>query len=567
MSKLFTSIAVLFIFTQLFAQSDESDRITISFEQVGLVDALQQIDLNTTQQLSYNPHILPSDVVINKAYEEIRSEELLQDILGDKYQLKTIGNYIVIQRAPEKQLKTTFQIKGGIRDATTGQELQDVTIYELNSLQSTLSDETGSFDIEAQSEFEEATFVISKRFYQDTVIRVSKIEDLGRPIELRQQKSASKGRMVRERVRTFSSGLAKFFTSVTTRKNAQNVNFVDSRPFQISLIPSIGTNRKMSSQIRNNFSLNLISGYGYGVRGVELGGVYNIDREEVRGVQIGGLGNAVGGEVHGLQAGGFMNTSKDYVNGMQVAGFFNLASDSVNGFQASGFMNITRDMGGFQVAGFSNHTQEVTGLEVAGFINTSKVMDGVQVAGFINVTKVLRGLQIGVINIADSVESGGAIGLVNIVKKRGFISPAIETNDVVRYRFAMRTGVDKLYTILSAGITPNSHWTYGLGFGSRRFLSSNSNWYINPELYWINISEKSLKDDDGMVVRLNVNVGNQLFKRLSITTGPSLNFYATRQLDELGNPLIDIASSPIMDKQSGFYRYQLWVGYSLGIGF
>ena len=549
--------------------AQEQQFLTLTFENEPLLDALDRLDKVTDQQLSYNPKVLPNEALINASFEHASAESILSVMLGPGYEFKQIGVYLIIQKKiPVRKQKGTYEIKGGIRDASTGQELQDVSIYEVNTLQSTLSDESGAFELKADTEFEEATFVISKRFYQDTIIRMSKARVLSEPIVLQEEKKVQFGEAIRERVKVYSNGLAKFFTSKRVRQNAQNINFVDTRWAQISLVPSIGTNRKLSSQVRNKISLNLISGYSYGVRGVELGGVYNISREEVRGVQVGGFGNAVGGEVKGLQMSGFINTTRDYVEGAQIGGFINIASDSVSGFQMGGFSNITKDMSGLQIAGFNNHTRDMSGFQLSGFINTSLDIDGFQLAGFINKAKEVRGFQLSVINIADTVASGVPFGLINIVKNGGFISPAIESDDVIPLRVAFRSGVDKLYSILSGGILPGEYWSYGFGLGSRLSVSKKNSLMFNPELRWFDITENNTKEnEDNNLVRLNVNLGYQLFKHLSVTAGPSINFFFTNQLDENNDPILQIAGNTLLDDKAASNRYQVWVGYSIGIGF
>lgn len=560
----------LFLSTVLLLCGQSSDPpISIAFENEPLEQALLKLDIAVERQLSYNPQILPLGVVVNQSFDGESPEKILTDILGENYTLKKIGDYIIIQKVqPVKKEKTTFQITGGVKDAVTGVELEDVSIYEINTLQSTLSNELGEFDLKSETTLQNAVFVVSKRFYEDTIIQVSNLKPFDTPIVLKKEEPAKRANPIRERVRTFSSGFAKLFTSEKVRTNASNVNFVDTRMFQFSLIPAVGTNRKLSGQIKNKTSLNLIAGYTYGVQGLELGGFYNISREEVWGVQIGGFGNTVGGEVHGLQMGGFINTSKDYVRGAQLAGFINVAADSVNGFQLGGFTNLTREMQGIQVAGFNNHTRRMNGFQLSGFINTTQEMEGFQLTGFINVAKEVRGLQLSVINIADTVASGLPFGLINIVKKNGLISPAIESNDIVPYQFAFRSGLDKFYSVLSAGIDPGEHWTFGAGFGSRLFPLKEKKFFLNPELRWINVAEGTPKDDENnTVIRLNFNLGYQLFKHLSITTGPTLNYYYTNHLDESSAPVIALASSSMVDQLSGNFSHQLWIGYSIGLGF
>ena len=561
--KLFIALG-FFVSISLFAQENT---ISIKFDQEPLLEALAKIDQQTTKQLSYNPQILPKSEVVNKSYESEQIEKVLGDMLGSRYELKEIGNYLIIQKKITKKEKTTFQIAGGVKDAVTGQQLKDVSVYEINSLESTLTNDQGEFELKAKTGADVATFLVSKKDYKDTIIQVSTIRPMEAPIVLNQEKENKLGQAIRDQVKIFSEGLAKLFTSDKVIKNARNVNMVDTRMFQISLVPSVGTNRKMSPQIKNRFSLNVFAGYSYGVQGLELGGFYNIDREEVRGVQIGGFGNTVGGEVHGLQMGGFVNTTDDYVRGAQIGGFINIASDSVNGFQMGGFTNITRDMQGVQIAGFNNHTKNTSGFQLSGFVNTAGDMDGCQMAGFVNVAKEVRGFQLSVVNIADSVATGVPLGLLNIVKKNGLLSPGIESDDVVPYRFTFRSGLDKFYTVLSIGTNPGEHWTLGAGFGSKLFTGDKKTFLLNPEIRWLNLAKGLPDETQNYMVRFNFNLGYQIFKRLWITSGPSVNFYFTNQLDEQGIPEIDIASSPFLDKLSGGTRHQMWLGYTFGVNF
>ena len=56
-------------------------------------------------------------------------------------------------------------------------------------------------------------------------------------------------------------------------------NFFETRPFQVSLVPGLGSHGKMSGQVVNNFSLNVFGGYTAGTNGSELGGLFNIDKK------------------------------------------------------------------------------------------------------------------------------------------------------------------------------------------------------------------------------------------------------------------------------------------------
>ncbi len=575
---------ILFTLIALSLAGQSSQKISISFSNETMQEALSKLDQVSPVRLSFNPQILPNDVHISKSFESASPEMILKEILGNRFQTKNIGDYIIIQKAvaPNAE-KVSFQIKGGIKDANTGKELQDVSVYEINSLQSTLSNSKGDFDLMAKTNLEMAAFAISKKDYKDTIIIFQRNDLLEVPILMEKEVKATANQSVRERIKLFPNGLSKFFTSNKVEKNAQNVNMVDSRPFQFSLIPGVGTNRKLSSQMDNKVSINLIAGYSYGVSALELGGFYNIDREHVKGVQLGGFGNSVGGEVRGAQIGGVVNTTRDYVSGVQMAGVLNIASDSVLGFQAGGLTNLTKQMKGWQIAGLNNHTKSMSGVQASGFINTTGYLNGLQLAGAINTAdqmngwqvsgvmnkaNVVKGIQLSVINLADSVISGAQVGLINIVKKNGFISPALESDDVVPYQFSFRSGIDHFYTVLSAGINPDNYWTLGMGFGSRQFLSEKRRLFLNQEIKWVTLTDGSPKENENYyLLRLNFNVGYQLFKHLMITGGPSLNVYSTNMLTTEGNPQLDIAGSPFMDRTTINNRTQMWVGYTLGIGF
>ncbi|WP_422361831.1 LA_2272 family surface repeat-containing protein [Reichenbachiella sp.] len=469
-----------------------------------------------------------------------------------------------------------------MKDAETGEVIQDATIYEVNQLDATLTNTRGEFDLTVKAKTDYLTFAISRENYQDTIIQVSSISEMS--VSLKPIKKEKRSLSSRFEIET--KKLVKFFTPDESRRNAKNVTMEEDRFFQFSLVPMVGTNGKLSGQIRNNLSVNLLAGYAYGVNGVELGGFYNIDRREMKGVQIGGFGNAVGGESHGVQLAGFLNTTKGYTNGVQAAGFLNIVTDDVKGVQAAGFVNLSKKVGGAQVAGFVNlATKEVNGFQGAGFVNMAKSakgvqtsgflnltneVDGAQISGFLNMTKKLKGVQIGIVNIADTVVHGVPIGLFSFVKS-GLHQLAIEHNEFMPYHVAFRSGVHQFYSVLSAGIDPSKDnlWQYGLGFGSQFNLKKK--WYGNVELvaHSIQNPERDQHNDElNLLNRLNLNVGYQIGKHLSINAGPTLNLYLTKVYDSSTDTYGDL-------NQSGFYEsitddglhLSAWVGYAASVRF
>lgn len=350
---------------------------------------------------------------------------------------------------------------------------------------------------------------------------------------------------------------------------AQDADESDAKTIQFSLVYPIGTNGQQSHRVANDISLNLIAGYNGAVNSVEVGGIYNITRKYVRGLQLSGFGNAVGGEVRGVQLAGFINTNKGFTQGAQLAGFVNLSGGHVSGAELAGFFNLAESNKGLQIAGFGNLNKAIQGVQSAGFINISGDVKGAQLAGFINIAKQLRGVQVGFINISDSVGSGAQVGLINIARKNGFISLGLETDEAMPYRLAFRSGMDYFYTVLTVGVdASDDYWSWGAGLGSRLFLSQKRTVFINPEVRWEQISDGKIDYDDfSHLTKLNMNVGYHFHPNFYLTAGPSLNFYVTNDLDQNGNPKVDLSSHQTYDKLNGGNRYQLWFGYNVGLGF
>ena len=134
--------------------------------------------------------------------------------------------------------------------------------------------------------------------------------------------------------------MGRFLLSSKQKVQSLNLkNFFTSRPFQVSFTPGLSTHGKLSSQVVNNFSLNVIGGYTAGTNGVEIGGIFNIDKKEVKYVQAAGIFNMAGGNVKGVQMAGINNTVLDTVKALQAAGVRNYVKGKLNGVQLAGVYN------------------------------------------------------------------------------------------------------------------------------------------------------------------------------------------------------------------------------------
>jgi len=573
------------------AQLAKNQIISINFNGINTLEALEQINSISDFSLSYNPDVLQVHQNIIKSYSSTPIDDVLFDLLGNQIELKYRGSYIIIQKSqPALQTKNKFKIAGDIKDAQTGQKIKGVTVYEVNKLNSTLSDDRGNFELSVSSKSDYVTFAVSRSNYKDTIIQVTKDFNFNeglllKPIPDKPEKKIAFFRDVEAKLKEIETKkLVRFFTTKKERENSKNIGLIEEKDFQFSLIPSIGTNMQMSGQIKNRYSLNLLAGYSYGLSVFEIGGLYNIDRKEVTGFQIAGFGNAVGGNLQGTQIAGFINTNKSNTTGTQISGFLNMVTDDMKGSQLSGFNNISKNtagsqitgfinitskkMKGLQLAGFTNIATDVEGAQVSGFYNKAKKIDGFQLAGFVNHAKTVNGIQLSVVNIADSVASGATIGLFNFVRK-GLHQLSISHNDVTDVNLEFRGGTNAFYSILSSGIQlkENYIWSYGLGFG-RQFKVSKK-LFSNIELSSHALSSKvSSLDKLNLLNKLNFNFGYQIAPHLSFNMGPVLNIYFSDAFNtDTQKYGYDIVRKPIYSKEYNSSGLSIWLGYSASIKF
>ncbi len=358
-----------------------------------------------------------------------------------------------------------------------------------------------------------------------------------------------------------------------------------NRPFQISLIYPLGTNGMESGKISNNFSLNLIAGYCGGVKGTEIAGFSNFDKNDVTGIQIAGFCNTNLANMKGCQISGFSNYDKKVSTGLLIAGFANTVIDSSVSAQISGFSNVTvGSHKGFQLSGFGNYAHgDVKGTQITGFANvakgntegfqlagftniTTKDLKGAQVSGFLNFARKLKGFQLGFINYCDST-SGVCIGFLSIVKE-GYRVLEVSGDESLPVQLSIKTGTEKFYNILAVGAKPTINeidWGWGYGIGTLVHLGQHINLNIDAMSYEIHYGEwwtNSLN----LLNKLKLNVEWKLKKNIGIFGGASYNVLVAGKNDSnIPTPITDIApwhSYKYINKKTTVLLYP---GFNVGL--
>jgi len=499
------------------AQSLIQKKVSVELKNKPLSEALTAISRQGGFYFSYNSNIVNKDSIVTIAVINKTVRQVLDQLLGQRYQYLEADKYIIIQTAEREKWYT---ISGYIKDANSGDALSDVSVFERQQLASVITGKDGYFSLQLkdQKRYTTAEITVSKGFYVDTSVSLVKGYDQQLELAIAPETYSLPSVIVTQHSGVERSWLGKLFISSKLKTQTLNLGkfFVD-KPFQFSLTPGLGTHGKMSGQVENKFSLNVLGGYTAGVDGFEVGGIFNINKKDVRYVQFAGVCNIVGGNVAGFQASGVSNYNTKNATGFQVAGVIN-NSGSVEGFQAAGVINLTTDtvkgaqvagvvniakcanvqaagisnvaeeVEGVQLSGIANVADSVRGVQAAGLINIAERVNGLQMAGFINIAHKVKGVQLsGLINIADS--SDYPIGLINIISN-GDAAIGATMDEYGHMVVALRSGGSVLYGILGAGgIFDDATIRYAFEAGLGAHWQLHKHFRINTELAALTTSD------------------------------------------------------------------------------
>jgi hypothetical protein len=395
-------------------------RIEVNFRNVPLSQALTEVARLAQFEWSYNAEIIKKDARATLQVRDWPVREVLYALLGSDYQFKPNGNYLILKRLK----KPAGELSGYLKDPVTGQRISGATVYDKKTLRATTTDKDGYYQLKVRNRSE---VVVSKLAYRDTLLRVESNSPRFQNLELSLEPAQplpppDKPGLLGEAQRT-GAQIERFFRTGVRQWEQWNVRAPLYRRMQVSLLPGVGTNRALSAQVSNRWSLNLIAGVSRNVEALEIGGVANFTKENLSGVQIGGVLNILHGDAAGAQ----------------IAGIFNETGGTVGGAQVAGIVNHAKEIrsAGVQVAGIANVTGRVeTGGQIAGIVNVADKVEGVQISGIYNRCAPLRGIQIGLVNKADSV-AGVQIGLVNKADRLSGVQIGLVNKSAVRSGFQL----------------------------------------------------------------------------------------------------------------------------------
>lgn len=560
------------------AQSMLDSKMSIDADKQPLGHILNIIEQKGNFRFAYYSKLVAKDSAVSIHAKQAEIKDLLDQLLGNKYEYKESKGFIIVRYAPlelalvlEKNSVVGEQqvVSGYIMDIQTNKRIENVSVYERNALQSTLTDKEGFFELKLKNIAPTIELTAVKENYKAiTTIFLSEIT-----IHMGARKS-NENYVDGDFSAVERTGIGRFFISQRQKIQSLNLGGIMSEvPVQASLIPSLSTRGMMNSQINSSFSLNLLGGYTGGVDGFEMAGLYNINRMNVHALQMAGLFNTVGGSVKGVQLAGLYNNIFGDFNGLQISGIYNSVKGAQIGVQISGIYNQAKqDAKGIQIAAIHNNvTGSQNGLQIAGIYNAgNQKVRGIQIA-LLNFAKETDGLQIGLINFAGS-PSGYSFGLLNF-KKHGYQKFSVTRNEISDINFSVKTGDNKLYTILMAGKSERTNeeklTSFGFGLGKNILLANRVTY--NPE---ISMQYLYLGNWDryNFVYKFDSPLTFRIFKGVALSAGPSFNLYSSERIDK---NIPDINNSVFVQNRTKRYNVIKengnlitgWIGWSFGLNF
>jgi len=528
--------------------------ITITLKQERTDNALKRISEQGGFVFSYNPAIVDVNKVVTFNFRAKTVREILDEMFAGAIDYKQRKNYIILTK---RQSKDANIVSGYVTDETTGERLKNVTVYDPATLSSAVTDDYGFFKLKVENP--NAIIAVNRVNYTDTVVAV--------PNRLGLLKIQIKNRT--DRINTLTDSLRKKFMRIWNVRvlgqqdiHAENVHDTLYRKTQISVLPFIGTNHKLSANVINDYSFNVFGGYSLGVRKLEVGAFCNIERGDVQGLQMAGYFNGVFGDRQGVQLSGAINATYGESRGFQLAGSGNMNRGSMYGVAAAGLFNMTgRNSSGTLFAGaaniafgeqrgthaaglvnFSLHDARVlqlagllnvavgdmNGAQIGGFTNfTRKRLTGVQLAGVVNYARKINGAQIGLINISDSIK-GVPLGLLSF-SWHGYHKLEIFADEIFYTNIALKTGVRQFYNIFTAGMklgqTESNFWSVGYGLGTAPKLSKKLS--LNVDLTANQVSDGNFTKAINLVNKFYAGLEWHIIPKASIFAGATLNGYVT----------------------------------------
>ncbi len=583
------------------SQSDINQEVTLQYNNTPANVIFRDLQNQTGMVFSYSEFQDNQQVsiqVIKKPLKDVLP--ILETSLNIHISIKE--KYIIVK--PIKDIKNkALSIRGTIIDPNSNEPLSDASIYVKRHKILVNSDKKGRFAFSVPVSTKQIKINIAKENYLDTSLLIVGSSSQTLNIKMRsfpRQRIPEFDSLTRRELQLGSVNSDRISSAPKISKSSYNENFwrkmklkyIDLvnindtifKSFSVSLLPSISTNKQLSFHTRNKISLNIIGGHSKGLKGVEIGGVFNFDDGNVDGLHIAGVVNAVSKNVTGTQISGVMNAVKGNAKGLQIAGVINNNDSITDGIQISGVYQKTHTLRGLQIGGIYNQAVKATGgqisgllnrvdsattfLQIAGFYNRGANIRGLQISGLINTCDTLEGLQIGIFNRANHVKKGLSIGLINYVKT-GYHKLEFSHNDLGTTSIGYRSGWAPLHMHYFGGVNlVNKDQRFvqaGMGIASSLPLTKTIHFEADANIRNTHNVDNFSSWDFNMHNQLMLGLSWQPFKKIGIRTGITLNHFWYNNNVKINNHVASLINNPVYEKDGTDRNHKMWIGWHVGL--
>lgn len=470
-------------------------RLSLQYSSITIQNLLAKISSETGATFSYDAATIDLNEKVLINVENITVDKILQQVFKDKLCFKESGKFIIISKCKEKS-KQAIQAE----ETTPTTRFEPLEVPKAIELHSSLK----------------PVITYSPAYQQ----QLAPTEEIIKPV------IAAIYILEQENART---------------KDTSNDDTKSISPIQVSFVYPLGSSGRKSIEKTYYLSLNMIGGKVGGVKGVELGGVLNINIQSTTGVQAAGV---------------FNKTAKS--NGaFQLAGFLNAVSEGSTSLQAAGVANLSNGDAKIQASGIANYSKGDAIIQAAGVLNKA---DGssTQLAP-VNITRK-GGLQVGIVNVRDTTD-GWMIGMLNIVKKGGLLEIELAGGDFIVASASLRTGLNQLYSIISIGVcSPSKTYAQGFGLGTRVYTKNR--WSGNIEVVFNGLNSRSTTESSfGALLQTKAAISYKITNMYTLFVAPSLNTYLASE-SSVAPPSYSFWNSKNSKSESA-----MWLGFHAGIRF
>lgn len=591
-------------------------KISIDIKSTPVRSILLLIEEKGKVKFSYNPDYVEEDRLVSLSIKDKTIRYGLSLIFDRSIRFKEVGKHIILLKEEEPEIakacrkeRIEYVFEGFIFDKRTGDPIVGASVYEVDGHYATLSDNAGEYRLVVPGNCSLLSIYFKKKGYKAEVIVVEGDENgvLITDVDLEpiaEDITKIDGQKVeRIEVPIEQKGISTVLLSNETIQHGENLEGIeDTRWAQVSLVPkiSIGSNLSTNALIYNHFSLNVLAGYSKGIRGVEIGSIVNLTKENIIGAQVGGIANLVGGDILGAQVGGISNLVQGNVRGAQVAGVSNIMKRDLIGVQVSGVASVVR--GGFtgvQLSGVGNITwkkstgaqisgvynmvrDSLVGGQIAGVANTSNggvnflqiasisnfahKNNGLQVSAIQNFSRENNGLQIGLVN--SSIRGNGvAIGLFNFVKE-GYHKTEVSANEIFPINLVFKTGTQRFYNTYNFGFRPGFNKAYALGLGFGSYVNLSERFMLSMDLTGQMVFENDFNEFKfAQLYKFSPTIDFKLAKWVTVFAGPSINVNVQAFPGDNGLYSTNISFNPFYERVTSQDLTLAWVGGQIGFRF